>query len=376
MVSERQKTGIGRIVWSVVDIIIFVISVIVAFLLLMAYIAPHVNPHRSLWFAFVGLGAPFLYIANLVLFLYWAVRWRKTAIGLGIIALIGIGHVSKFFKPPIEKVYEHTRTPGAIRILSYNVEGFFGRDSLGERGNQLDEIAAFIGEVDPDIICLQEFELNKINPRIRVDSLLSAWPHNIFFFSMGDGNLSGRGLAIYSKYRIFRRGGIHYPESNNASMWADVAIHRDTLRIYNNHLQTTQISEKDQAYLGTGQLLSDSTREERFRDILEKLGRNFKVRADQVDSVSQIIHDGTPRVVVCGDFNDTPMSYTYRKMRGNFDDAFCEKGRGVIATYRGLLGIFRIDYLFLSDDLVTLQYEVDQPRWSDHNPIVVDLKFK
>ena len=159
-------------------------------------------------------------------------------------------------------------------------------------------------------------------------------------------------------------------------MWADIAIHRDTLRIYNNHLQTTQVNEQDKAYWGTGQVLSDSTREERFRDILGKLGRNFKVRADQVDSVSQIIHDGTPRVVVCGDFNDTPMSYTYRKMRENFDDAFCEKGRGVIATYRGLLGVFRIDYLFLSDDLVTLHYNAEQIRWSDHNPVVVDLKFR
>ena len=121
MVSERHKTSVGRIVWSTVDVIIFVLSIVVALLLLMAYIAPHVNPNRSLWFAYIGLGAPFLYIANLVLFLYWAVRWRKTAIGLGIIALIGIGHVSKFFKPPIEKVYEHTRTPGSIRILSYNV---------------------------------------------------------------------------------------------------------------------------------------------------------------------------------------------------------------------------------------------------------------
>ena len=215
MDSENRKIGMGRIAWSMVDIVVFVVSIVVAVLLLMAYIAPHINPNRSLWFAYIGLGAPFLYIANLVLFLFWAVRWRKTAIGLGIVALLGIGHVTKFFKPPIEKVYEHTRTPGSIRILSYNVEGFFGRDSLGERDNQLDEIAAFIREIDPDIICLQEFELNKVNPRIRVDSLLGAWTHNAFFFSAGDGDPSGRGLAIYSKYRVFKRGGLHYPESHN-----------------------------------------------------------------------------------------------------------------------------------------------------------------
>lgn len=163
--------------------------------------------------------------------------------------------------------------------MSYNVEGFFGRDSLGERDNQLDEIAAFIREIDPDIICLQEFELNKVNPRIR-STRYSERGLTTPFLLAGDGDPSGRGLAIYSKYRVFKRGGIHYPESNNASMWADIAIHRDTLRIYNNHLQTTQVNEQDKAYWGTGQVLSDSTREERFRDILGKLGRNFKVRAD------------------------------------------------------------------------------------------------
>ena len=73
----------------------------------------------------------------------------------------------------------------------------------------------------------------------------------------------------------------------------------------------------------------------------------------------------------------TPPCHTpTEKLRGNFDDAFCEKGRGVIATYRGLLGVFRIDYLFLSDDLVTLHYNAEQIRWSDHNPVVVDLKFR
>lgn len=121
-------------------------------------------------------------------------------------------------------------------------------------------------------------------------------------------------------------------------MWADVIMHRDTLRVYNNHMQSTQVNESDREYLsGTG-LSADSLGDERLKDILRKLGRNFRVRAAQADSIAGIIHDGTPRVIVCGDFNDTPMSYTYRQLRGDLKDAFCEKGRGIIFTYRGLLG--------------------------------------
>lgn len=343
---------------------------------MLAYAAPRVDPHDSLWFAYLGLAAPFLYLANLVLMLYWTVRWKWIAVGLAAVAVIGLGHVSKFFRPAFGKAYEQVRLPGSFRVLSYNVEGFFGRDSLGKRENQVAEIARFIRESEPDIICMQEFELNRINPRVKFDSLLEAWKYSAFFFTSGSPDQNGRGLAIYSKYPVVRRGGIHYPESNNASMWADVIMHRDTLRVYNNHMQSTQVNESDREYLsGTG-LSADSLGDERLKDILRKLGRNFRVRAAQADSIAGIIHDGTPRVIVCGDFNDTPMSYTYRQLRGDLKDAFCEKGRGIIFTYRGLLGVFRIDYLFHSNDLATVGYDSEQPQWSDHNPVLVDLKLR
>ena len=144
---------------------------------------------------------------------------------------------------------------------------------------------------------MQEFELNRINPRVKFDSLLEAWKYSAFFFTSGSPDQNGRGLAIYSKYPVVRRGGIHYPESNNASMWADVIMHRDTLRVYNNHMQSTQVNESDREYLsGTG-LSADSLGDERLKDILRKLGRNFRVRAAQADSIAGIIHDGTPRVL-------------------------------------------------------------------------------
>ena len=349
------------------------LSIGVAALLVLAYFAPRVSPLDSVWFAYLGLIAPFLYVANLVLLLCWTVCWRRIAIVLGVVALLGIGKVPRYFRPTWARTVHYQRPIGSLRILSYNVEGFFGRDSLGERENQLSAIADFIRKADPDVFCMQEFELNRINPRYRCDSLFGAWKHNVFFFTSGSAEANGRGLAIYSKYPLIRRGGIHYPKSANASMWVDMIVHRDTVRIYNNHMQSTQVNAEDRDYLGGR---ADTIDDERVKDILRKLGRNFKVRAAQADSVAAYIHDGTPRVIVCGDFNDTPMSYTYRKMRGRLVDAFCRKGRGAVYTYRGLLELFRIDYLFHSRDFVTLYYDPSTARLSDHNPVVVDLKLK
>ena len=139
--KEHRRHGI---LLGVADGVVFLISVALAVLLMLAYAAPRVDPHDSLWFAYLGLAAPFLYLANLVLMLYWTVRWKWIAVGLAAVAVIGLGHVSKFFRPAFGKAYEQVRQPGSFRVLSYNVEGFFGRDSLGKRENQVAEIARFI----------------------------------------------------------------------------------------------------------------------------------------------------------------------------------------------------------------------------------------
>ena len=77
--KEHRRHGI---LLGVADGVVFLISVALAVLLMLAYAAPRVDPHDSLWFAYLGLAAPFLYLANLVLMLYWTVRWKWIAVGL------------------------------------------------------------------------------------------------------------------------------------------------------------------------------------------------------------------------------------------------------------------------------------------------------
>ena len=114
--------------------------------------------------------------------LYWTVRWKWIAVGLAAVAVIGLRTRIQIFSGRLSgKLTNKVRLPGSFRVLSYNVEGFFGRDSLGKRENQVAEIARFIRESEPDIICMQEFELNRINPRVKFDSLLEAWKYSAFF---------------------------------------------------------------------------------------------------------------------------------------------------------------------------------------------------
>lgn len=240
---------------------------------------------------------------------------------------------------------------------------------------QSDRIANYIEETNPDVICFQEYEVNARNRNI-LDSILGKWRYRAVSYVLGDGENYGWGLAVYSKYPIRKQNSMRYENSNNSSMWVDIAVRRDTVRVFNNHLQTTEVNEQDRTFISSGDVLLDSTRNEKAAGIARKLKRNFMIRANQVDSIKDVIHDGTPHVIVCGDFNDTPMSYTYREMKGGFVDAFRKKGRSMVGTYKDLFGVFRIDYIFHSDDFETISYEIMNHEWSDHNPVVADVKIK
>ena len=369
MAKQHRLLGL-----KIVDAVIGLITILVGVALLFSYFAPLVNPNRILWFAFLGLVAPFLYVGNVLLMLYWILRWRRIAFVPIVLTLIGLLHVGKYFRPQFQREYETApRADGTLRVLSYNVSGFWGKNA-GTDVSRMVQIAEYIAEENPDILCMQEYEVNHVNTRAYFDSVMEPLRYKAINYTI-QGKESGWGLAIYSRYRIIDKGSIVFPESTNSAMWADIVVKRDTIRVFNCHLQTTQVNEEDKSFL-RDQALTDTLRQDKALGIARKLARNFRKRAVQADSLALHIHDGTPRVIVCGDFNDTPMSYTYGKMRGDMKDAFQQKGRGAIYTYRGLMGVFRIDYLFHTKEFETVDYQTEQPAWSDHNPVVVDLKLK
>jgi len=80
-------------------------------------------------------------------------------------------------------------------------------------------------------------------------------------------------------------------------------------------------------------------------------------------------------VIVCGDFNDTPVSYTYRKMKSGLKDAFVNIGAGTGNTYLGSFPSFRIDYIFHSQQFKTIDFERIEARLSDHYPIICHLEY-
>jgi endonuclease/exonuclease/phosphatase family metal-dependent hydrolase len=144
------------------------------------------------------------------------------------------------------------------------------------------------------------------------------------------------------------------------------------VRVVSNHLKSTGITSLDNAYLTHHEYLLDTAREEKLRSIVDRFHKNCVVRADQVDSIRRHIDHEAPALrIICGDFNDTPVSYTYRKLAKGMQDAFSECGSGYSYTFRGFYNLLRIDYVLLSKGLECVAYEVPEVELSDHLPIVV-----
>ena len=369
--GERRPAKRRRswIVW-LLDVVMTLLSAVVAVVLVLTYLVPYVNPSRVWFFPALGLAAPITYVAGVILMLYWIIRWRWLRAGVMIlIVVIGFFKVSLFWRPDIRRTYEDdSQNPdrGTFKVMTYNVRSFYGENGH----SSVEDILRLIEEQDPDIICLQEFNA-RLAARSEEFSLLEEKYESAGFGrTAAPDSVYEAPLAVLSKFRILRSGTVLTPAS---SVWADLMVGDDTVRVFNNHLRSTAINAADNVYITEHRFLSDTARETKILSIVGRLRENSVLRAAQVDSIARVIDATHTRRIVCGDFNDTPMSYVYRTMAHGLRDAFRSCGSGYSHTYRGFFNTLRIDYV-LSGGFEPVTYETLMVDYSDHHPVVVRLK--
>lgn len=364
--SEKRRRSTAM--W-IVDLVMTLLTLVAGVTMLLTYFVPYVNPARVWFFPVLGLAAPAVYVASVMLMLYWIIRWRWVRAGVMlVIVAAGLFKVSLFWRPEIRRSYVEATAyeRAAFKVMTYNVRSFYGEN--GE--SSVEDILRLVDEQEPDLICLQEFN-SRLATRSEEFALLEE-KYEIAHFgrTAAPDSLYGSTLAILSKYRILRTGTVLTPSS---SVWADVVMGDDTVRVFNNHLRSTAINASDNEYITAHRFLSDTARETKIRSIVTRLRENSVLRAAQVDSIALVVGAVARRRIVCGDFNDTPMSYVYRTMAEGLRDAFSECGSGYAHTFRGFYNTLRIDYV-LSGGFEPLSYEVLPVDYSDHHPVVVRLK--
>lgn len=365
--SPTRKEHGGSLIGTILFIILLALTMSLSVALFIAYLTPHVEPSTFGSLTIVGIFAPILYIGVAICLLIWIVMGRWRIAGCVALMLIpGLFRFTDFYNVELHRYVEQKPSSRSFTLMSYNVRGF--RNDSSNRA--VDGYVEYFSGADlADIVCFQEYALDM--PCVeRVDSLFNAYHGKVYRRDVVEtGDVV---LRTYSRYPIIASGAIS-GEGRGTSQWVDVVIKNDTLRIFNNHLYTMNISSEDSSDIERGRILQDG---ERMRSIVERIAKNSSVRADFVDTLSMVI-DNTPyRRVICGDFNDTPMSYVYSTLKQNHVDAFEECGRGYGYTFRPMYGTLRIDYILHSPELETESYVAgDDVLLSDHLPISARIKI-
>lgn len=368
--KRRKRRGLFTII---LNITLLVITIMFAVALLLALLSKWIDPRWSAIFAFSGLFYHLIYFGNIICGLYWIVKWRKYAfIPLALIVL-GIPNVRLFYKANIKKnTTQISPSENDLTVLSYNVMNFDSKEKNCES-----QIANFINSNNVSIACLQEVYISG-NSHMQIDkfkSMMPKLPYSFYRSSSTDKNKDGSGLAIFSTYPIVDKGVINVDATKVSSIWADLKIGRDTIRVICNHLQSHYIDEIERKTLLTPSVISDTLATEKIGTLAKKMATNYRKRASQADILGKYIKNTPYKLIVCGDFNDTPTSYVYNEIRGELNDAFVEKGVGFGITYNGLFNLFRIDYIFTSDDILVKEYRTDDVDFSDHKPIIAILEL-
>lgn len=293
-------------------------------------------------------------------------RWLRWLLR-GLLVALCLGVLSLFFshRQPTDRALSHRLT-----ILTYNT------DRLGSfRKAASNRVIANILDTDADIVCLQEVEVYKDPKYMTLPELkeaLSRYPYTYFDFKIYNSRRQ-YGLAVFSKYPLTHKQTIPYTSRGNISDFCDVVIGEDTLRLFNNHLESNRLDYHDLPDSVSSDAIKSSAKR-----INEKMVRARPRRHEQAQAVRSAIDASPYPVIVVGDFNSLPLSRTYTRIRfgakGNLRDCFLESSFGRVGnTFKTHHIGIRIDYILCSQTLYPLRTEVRHLSGSDHFPLIVEL---
>ncbi len=343
--------------------------------LLISYLAIYVNPSKIWIISLFGLGYPYLLIVNVFFVLFWMYHKRWAFLYSFVIIVLGWTYVSRTVQ--INFGNEQKIIGEQFEILSYNVR-HFDKYNWTENKATPNLIADFISDKKANIVCLQEIASNsrkgiKNHPQLKK---LTKNKNTHFDYAKSKSGRKTTGIITYSTYPIINKGVIRFEGSNNLAIFSDIKINTDIIRVFNLHLQSIKIDPRDYSMLDSLNLSDRNKNIKEAEDILGHLKKAFKIRARQAEKIAEEIKNSPYPVVVCGDFNDSPISYSYQTIRNNLLDAFIESGTGISNTYRGKFPSVRIDYILHSDRIYSSGYKKSNAKLSDHYPISCELSIK
>ncbi|WP_215224720.1 endonuclease/exonuclease/phosphatase family protein [Echinicola shivajiensis] len=318
-------------------------------------ISPEVLPYAGL----VPVLIPLVLLLNIILLVILVLSKKKTFI----LPLIAILLGWKFFGVTFQ-MNEKNESGEGITVMSYNAHMFTYEKYKANDPKATSNIYNWIREQDVDIMGFQEFFQDHTTPARNALKMISNEGKYHYSTQSVDGRTGKRffGLAIFSKYPIINEGKIFDNKRNNGAMFVDLKIDKDTIRVYNVHLESMSIP--------ADQLDNIDGIKENYKETWRRLNKGMVSRASQVNVLKEHISLSPYPVILMGDFNDVPYSYTYFTLRSILENSFESVGRGFGFTFNRVLFFLRIDNIFYSKSLTPIQFNtLQEVDYSDHYPI-------
>jgi len=330
--------------------IMFFFNSIVAFILLLSYLLPLLPPKTFSALSVLGLAVPLLIVLNSLFFIYWLIKIKKQLLLSLLILAIGYFSFGSLYKFSESKTVENDNN---ISIMNYNVRLFNLYKWIPEDKTE-EKLVSFIKTEIPDLLALQEYhprELTKLSfYKYKYEKLL--------------GEKKKYGQAIFSNYPIINSGSIAFPNTFNNAIFVDIVKEKDTIRIYNLHLQSLRIDPKVEN-------LTTKESEKLFNGV----GKTFKMQQFQTKLFLKHKKKCKYKMIICGDFNNTAFSYVYKQIKNDLNDTFKIAGNGFGRTYNFKFFPMRIDFILTDPAFKVNAFKTYDVEYSDHYPIMAKVSL-
>lgn len=345
------------------------VNVAVIVLMLISGYGGYINPENHPTASCFTLAFPLLMIANFAFLVFWIfVKLRYALIPF-------FGFVAAFGPVTTYTPFNKSSDPDSdcLKVITFNTWVMAG----GAVQDSTNPVFRYLKEQDADIICLQEAAFTPDGYKNAKALFDHQYPYRDTLSSHGPG--AGM-LQLWSKYRILRKERIPYDSKGNASCAWYLRVGYDTVVVVNNHLESIGLTDKEKIkfkMMVKGDLSTDSSRKE-TSNLLARIGSANAKRAPQARAISNYLKRCPYKnIIVCGDFNSSPLAYAPRVVGKGLTDCYASSGFGPgISYHRGGFYV-RIDHMFCSLEYKPVKCIVDRSMTaSDHYPVICWLKKK
>ena len=358
---------------ALVKHILLAVTIIFTLCFFLGLSAQWISPETWMMPTYFVMLMPIWTLVMFIWIVFWACckKWGYALILVCIMALtFGQWRNVIVINKPMNKETE------TVKILTFNTHIFNNHNDEG-----FEKIADFIKESNADIVCLQEFGYYHrygASKREILKFFDSIYPYRHLWFK-NQNKWGENGLATFSKYPIINKKKIEYQSADNVSIYSDIVIGNDTIRVINNHLESNKLNKEDRKF--AEKLIGESNKQEILdagKKVSNRIASGALNRVQQAKAVQDVIKTTDYPIIALGDFNDVALSYTYSTIRNDLQNAYAMGGSwGYHWTYNKNAMLFAIDHILVDKKFIIINSDIHKDmKISDHYPLSCKLKFE